>query len=187
MASFSLGRAQLGIERCLAWVVLAVSALASGCASITGSEIQNVALSAASEQGAAVEKAECELKNDKGQWKASTPGFVGIQRSAEDLLVTCKKDGEKDGFLRAVSRAAAGMFGNIIFGGGIGAIIDHSKGTGYNYPDTLVVVMGRSTTRDKNEERDEQQQRAAQSGAAVTSGAPSCLPPDRDLPANARC
>ncbi len=163
-------------ERGLVLFLLAVAMLGSGCASITGSEIQNVALSANSEQGVPLEKAECELKNDKGQWKASTPGFVSIQRSAEDLLVTCRKDGEKEGFLRAISRAAAGMFGNIIFGGGIGALIDHNKGTGYNYPDTLVVVMGRSTTRDKNEEREEQQKAAAQPAAPVTSGAPPAAP-----------
>jgi hypothetical protein len=33
---------------------------------------------------------------------------------------------------RAISRANAGMAGNIIFGGGIGAIIDHNKGTAYS-------------------------------------------------------
>jgi hypothetical protein len=141
---------------------LAIALLAQGCASITGSEIQKVAVSAKSDRGASLEKVDCEFKNDKGEWKAVAPGFVGIQRSAEDLLVTCKKEGEKDGFLRAISRAAASMFGNILFGGGIGALIDHNKGTGYNYPDALVVVMGESRVRDKNEEREEQQ-KAAQS------------------------
>jgi hypothetical protein len=43
------------------------------------------------------------------------------------------------------------MFGNIIFGGGIGAIIDHSKGTGYNYPDNLPVKMGEAVTVDRND------------------------------------
>lgn len=137
----------------------AVALLAQGCASITGSELQNVALSTKSEQGKDVAKATCELKNDKGQWKSVTPGFVTVQRSAEDLLITCTKDGEKDGMLRAISRAAAGMFGNIIFGGGIGAIIDHNKGTGYDYPDTLVVEMGKSLVRDREEERREKQQK----------------------------
>ena len=41
------------------------------------------------------------------------------------------------------------MFGNIIFGGGIGALIDHSKGTGYDYPDQLPVKMGESVVVDK--------------------------------------
>ena len=134
--------------------------LASGCASITGSEIQNVALRAKTDQGADVAKADCELQNDKGRWKALTPGFVAVQRSAEDLLVTCTKEGHKQGMLRAISRAAGGMFGNIIFGGGIGAIIDHNKGTGYDYPDSLVVEMGNSLVRDKNDERNEQQNAA---------------------------
>jgi hypothetical protein len=41
------------------------------------------------------------------------------------------------------------MFGNIIFGGGVGAIIDHNKGNGYNYPDSLPVEMGKSVIVDR--------------------------------------
>ena len=146
-----------------------IALLASGCATITGSEMQNVSLLAKSEQGADLEKVDCELKNDKGQWKTVAPGFVGVQRSAEDLLVTCSKAGQKDGILRAISRAAGGMFGNIIFGGGIGAIIDHNKGTGYDYPDTLTVEMGKSIVRDKNDERDEQRQKTVGNAPAGTN------------------
>lgn len=124
-------------------------ALSSGCASITGSEIQNLSLSVKTEKNETVKDAKCTLKNDKGTWQASAPAFVDVRRSAEDLLVECKKDGSGDGFLRAISRAAGGMFGNIIFGGGIGAIIDHNKGTGYNYPDNLPIVMGQSNTVDR--------------------------------------
>lgn len=68
-------------------------------------------------------------------------------------MVECKKEGSPDGFARAVSRAAGGMWGNIIFGGGIGAIIDHNKGTGYDYPNDIVVKMGQSVTIDKRDER----------------------------------
>ncbi len=57
------------------------------------------------------------------------------------------------------------MFGNIIFGGGIGAIIDHSKGTGYNYPDALPVEMGRSKIVDR-----------AQEAEAPTTSNPSSSP-----------
>jgi len=41
------------------------------------------------------------------------------------------------------------MWGNVILGGGIGAIIDHSKGTGYAYSDQMVVTMGKTTLYDK--------------------------------------
>jgi hypothetical protein len=125
-----------------------------GCATITSNEMQPVNLTTQTEEGGIVEKAQCTLKNDKGDWQMESPGFVSVRRSAEDLIVECRKDGHPDGFLRAVSRAAAGMFGNIIFGGGIGAIIDHSNGTGYNYPDNLPVSMGKSVVIDR---RDEQQ------------------------------
>jgi hypothetical protein len=129
-----------------------VAALAlSGCATITSSETQPLTLTAKTTDGKAVDKASCTLKNDKGAWEVVSPGTVAVRRSAEDLMVECKKDGVADGFLRAISRAAGGMWGNIIFGGGIGAIVDHSKGTGYNYPDDLPVKMGESVTVDRNQ------------------------------------
>ncbi len=127
-------------------------ALLSGCASITGSEGQSVAVSAMTAEGTPVDKAECTLANDKGQWTTNTPNFVTVRRSDEDLTVVCKKTGMVDGILKAVSRAAGSMFGNIIFGGGIGALIDHNKGTGYNYPDQLPVKMGSSVVIDRKEQ-----------------------------------
>src|SRR5204862_7695472 len=53
----------------------AVVLMTSGCASLTGSEIQIVSLRTKSEQGAGLAKVDCDLRNDKGQWKAVTPGF----------------------------------------------------------------------------------------------------------------
>lgn len=127
-------------------------ALASGCATITSEEMQPVTVTTKTVTGENVEKAKCELKNERGTWQVESPGVISVRRSAEDLMVECKKDGYGNGILRAISRAAGGMWGNIIFGGGIGAIIDHNKGTGYNYPDTLPVKMGESVTVDRNEQ-----------------------------------
>jgi hypothetical protein len=124
----------------------------SGCATITSNEMQPVSLTTKAATGEIVEKAKCSLRNDKGVWETESPAFVNIRRSSADLLVECKKDGHPDGFVRAISRAAAGMFGNIIFGGGIGALIDHSKGTGYNYPESLPVKMGASVVIDRKDE-----------------------------------
>lgn len=123
--------------------------LASGCASITGSEMQQLSLTTKGEDAKTIEGVKCKLQNDKGTWESTSPGFVNIHRSSEDLTVECKKPGLKDGLLKAISRAAGSMYGNIIFGGGIGAIIDHNKGTGYNYPDALPVEMGKSVIVDR--------------------------------------
>ena len=137
------------------FTAIAISFAFTGCASITSSEMQTLSLTTHGEDGKVAEAAKCTLKNDKGVWESASPGFVSVHRSAEDLSVACKKEGVTDGLLKAVSRAAGGMWGNIIFGGGIGAIIDHSKGTGYNYPDQLPVVMGKSVVVDRKDQGSE--------------------------------
>lgn len=146
-----------------------VFALSAGCATITSSEMQQLALTTKGESGNVVEGVKCTLKNDKGAWDGTSPGFISVRRSAEDLNVECKKEGQKDGLLKAISRAAGGMFGNIIFGGGIGAIIDHNKGTGYNYPDALPVEMGKSVVVDRKDQAPSQQPTQAEDGQVAAS------------------
>lgn len=129
-------------------VVAAIAGFSTvGCSTITQSESQSLALTA-TYQGNPVDPT-CQLKNDKGSWESKAPANVTVRKSGEDLEVTCKKEGMPDGLLKAISRAAGSMFGNIIFGGGIGALIDHSKGTGYDYPDLLPVKMGEAVVVDK--------------------------------------
>jgi len=139
------------VSKILALIV--VLALASGCATITSSEMQPVMVTTQTTDGQPVEKADCSLKNDFGSWQIISPGVASVRRSSSDLMVECKKEGYPDGFLRAISRAAGGMWGNIILGGGIGAIIDHNKGTGYNYPNDLPVKLGASKTIDKRDDK----------------------------------
>ena len=128
----------------------AVVIATTGCSTLTQDSNQSLALTS-SYQGQPVD-AQCQLSNDKGQWDSKAPSNVMVRKSSEDLDVTCKKDGMPDGLLKAVSRAAGSMWGNIIFGGGVGAIIDHSKGTGYDYPNQLLVKMGESVVVDKKTE-----------------------------------
>lgn len=137
--------------RVVQMLFLVAPVMTTGCATITSNELQPVSVTTKDDKGQGLEKAKCTLRNDKGSWDAESPSFVQVRRSSEDLLVECKKEGQPNGSLRAISRAAGGMWGNIIFGGGIGAIIDHNKGTGYNYPDTLPVKMGDSVVVDRSE------------------------------------
>ncbi|HEX8989049.1 MAG TPA: hypothetical protein VF816_13915 [Rhodocyclaceae bacterium] len=144
----------------------AAAVLVTGCSTITQSEMQSVAVTATYQDKPVA--ADCRLTNDKGSWDAKAPANVSIRKSGEDLDVTCKQEGMPDGLLKAISRAAGSMFGNIIFGGGIGALIDHNKGTGYDYPNRLPVKMGESTVIDKKvEKQQEQQQQAAASGCGA--------------------
>jgi hypothetical protein len=155
-----------GSRTLLVWIFACV-ALASGCATITGSETQSIAVETVDKSGAPVTGADCNLTNNRGSWKVKSPGHATVNRSAEDLTVQCQAEDQDPGMARAVSRANAGMFGNIIFGGGIGAIIDHNKGTAYDYPDFIRVVFGASRVFDKNDPA---------AATAATTPAPSQSP-----------
>ncbi len=153
-------------------VAVAAVSLTTGCSTITQSENQRVSVTA-SYEGKPVPDADCSLSNDKGTWTSKAPGQVDVRKSGENLNVVCKKEGLVDGLLTAVSRAAGSMWGNIVFGGGIGAIIDHSKGTGYDYPTTLPVEMGKSVSVDRAQEK-QQQQLQQQAAADCRNNGSTC-------------
>ena len=70
---------------------------------------------------------------------------AGIHRSNKDLQVLCNKNGFEPGRAAVVSDTKGAMFGNIILGGGIGAIIDHNNGSAYEYPTVIDILMGSFT------------------------------------------
>ena len=132
-------------------VVLAITlqTLLTGCASITKDSNQPVKIETYSKQNQAVAGVKCTAKNERGEWTATSPGNLVVHRSGQNLLVNCEKEGEQAGIATVISRANGGMFGNILFGGGIGAIIDHNKGTAYSYPDWIRVIMGDDLVYDR--------------------------------------
>lgn len=117
----------------------------SGCASITGSSTQNISIQTRQSDGKEVSEAKCELINKRGTYFVTTPGTITISRSNDDLQVTCRKEGFENGRAGVVSNTKGSMFGNIILGGGIGAIVDHNNGSAYEYPSFVQVVMGAFT------------------------------------------
>ena len=121
----------------------------TGCASIVNDTTAPIRFETLNAAGVEIKDAECKLENDYGQQIVKTPATVNVRRSSKDLQVTCVKAGETDGRGVAISRANGGMAGNIILGGGIGAIIDHNKGTAYTYPVWIQVVMGKLLTFDR--------------------------------------
>ena len=116
-----------------------------GCASVTGTTGQSVSVQTRLQNGKELKDAACDLTNSKGVWYVTTPGSVSIRRSNDDMQVTCKKEGYDSGRASVVSDNKGSMFVNIILGGGIGAIVDHSNGSAYEYPTLIQVVMGADT------------------------------------------
>ncbi len=124
----------------------------TGCATITKDSNQPVKVETYTENKM-VEGAKCSAKNERGEFLATTPSNLVVHRSSQNLNVICEKDGAK-GFATLISRANGGMFGNILFGGGIGAIIDHNKGTAYSYPDWVRVILGDNLVFDRKNNKD---------------------------------
>ena len=140
----------------------AICMAVTGCASITNDTTTPVRFETLNAAGVEVKGAECKLENDYGVQNVTTPATVNVRRSSKDLQITCAKAGENDGRGVAISRANAGMAGNIIFGGGIGAIIDHNKGTAYTYPQWIQVVMGKLLSYDRRADQDAQPNRGVE-------------------------
>ena len=135
-------------------LALATQVLLTGCASITKDSNQPVKVETYSKNNTMIEGATCTAKNERGEWTAKTPAALVVHRSGQNLLVNCTKEGEESGVATVVSRANGGMFGNILFGGGIGAIIDHNKGTAYSYLDWIRVIMGDNLVYDRKNNKE---------------------------------
>lgn len=123
-------------------IYVAILATCTGCASIVTGQNQPISVQTAAGYHP-MAGAECALTNDKGEWFVVSPGSVMVTRSYEPLSVTCKKDGFAPGIASARSTTKGMAFGNILFGGLIGAAVDASSGAAYDYPPIITVRMTR--------------------------------------------
>ena len=119
---------------------IAILAL-TGCASITGSKLQPVSVQTVLD-GKEVSGVSCTFTNDAGKWFVTSPGSVTVQKSTADMTVDCEK-GELRGRENLVSKNNGAVWGNILAGGGIGYIVDRSTGAGFDYPNTVIVVLNK--------------------------------------------
>lgn len=128
--------------------LMAISTLGSGCASIVSGHNQSVSVETRGKQGQAVMSANCKLTNNKGAWFVTSPGSVTVSRSFEDLVVNCEKENQEPGLASVKSSTKAMAFGNILFGGVIGAGVDVATGAAYDYPTMITVLMGEKISVD---------------------------------------
>lgn len=115
------------------------SVVLTGCASIVNGTNESVSVNTAPVAGAT-----CSLENNKGKWYVNqTPGSVTVHRSYKDLVVTCDKPGVGSGRKIVASKTKGMAFGNVVFGGVIGAGVDMADGSAYDYPIDIQVPMSR--------------------------------------------
>lgn len=128
----------------VSWLPFTLALVAlSGCASIVDGTKQTLSVKAM-DNGNSLADAQCSLKNDKGTWFVRTPGTVTVHRSYDALNVKCKHPGYQTALIKSESSTKGMAFGNILFGGIIGAGVDMSDGAAYNYPNLITVPMNRS-------------------------------------------
>ena len=116
-----------------------------GCASIVSGQNQSLSVTTKN-KGDDLVGAKCSLINDKGTWYATTPGSVTVRRSFNDLTINCALDGLEPGIAMVKSSTKGMAFGNILFGGIIGAGVDIGTGAAYDYPEIIVVNMGQTAS-----------------------------------------
>jgi uncharacterized protein YceK len=123
------------LKRPLVAVVLAVTALLSGCASLLEEDTQEVNVRFMCAEKHLV--ATCDLKNDKGRWRLSTPGKAIVINDTSQLEISCKAPFIPSFKVSVIPMPSMGMLGNLLFGGVVGATIDVYNNSGMKYPENI--------------------------------------------------
>ncbi len=122
------------IRPCL---LLSLAGMLPGCATIVEGSNQNLTVST-TPAGAqcAVDRAGTRLGMIN-----PTPGSLRIDKSKNDLTVTCEKDGFRTATVSQTASFGGATFGNILLGGGVGFIVDAASGANYSYPSEVRLDM----------------------------------------------
>ena len=123
------------LKRPLVAVVLAVTALLSGCASLLEEDTQEVNVRFMCAEKHLV--ATCDLKNDKGRWRLSTPGKASVINDTSLLEISCKAPFIPSFTVSVMPMPSMGMLGNLLFGGVVGAAVDVYNNSGMKYPENI--------------------------------------------------
>jgi len=118
------------------FVLLAALVGLTSCSSIVNESHLPINLSFSDNSGG-----ECALRNKRESYQTQIPASVLVRRSDDPLVYDCTtSDGRKaNGSIN--SKVGQIMAGNIIFGGGIGAVIDANNDMHHEYPGSFVIPV----------------------------------------------
>jgi len=83
----------------------------------------------------------CDLQNKRESYEVEIPGTENIRRSDDALRYDCKTKDGRPAKGSIPSKIGNSMAGNIIFGGGIGAVIDATNDYHREYPGQFVIPV----------------------------------------------
>lgn len=118
------------------FVLLAALVGLTSCSSIVNESHLPINLSFSDNSGG-----ECALRNKRESYQTQIPASVLVRRSDDPLVYDCTtSDGRKaNGSIN--SKVGQIMAGNIIFSGGIGAVIDANNDMHHEYPGSFVTPV----------------------------------------------
>jgi hypothetical protein len=117
--------------------LLSLAVLASGCATLTKGTSQAVTVDT-DPSGAT-----CTLTRG-GKPVAivnPTPGSVPVDKAQGTIAVACNKQGYLEAAGNLASEFQAMTFGNILFGGVVGIVVDAASGAMHHYPDRVTITL----------------------------------------------
>jgi len=119
-------------------IALTAAVSLSGCSTIIKGSNQTVAFDTGSVEGAT-----CNVTGGSEfsvNETVVTPGELRLPRSKKALEVSCSKPGFGTGTKTVRGEIEPWVFGNIVFGGVLGAGIDAATGSVYRYPGAKISV-----------------------------------------------
>lgn len=146
-----------------------VLSILTGCASVTQGTEQPVKVETFTAKGETLVGADCRLSNDKGSASVLSGQSALVRRSGGNLMMRCELSGQPAATGQAVSRANAGLAGNILLGGVLGAAVDVGTGAAYTYPTWVRLVFGEDRLYDRGDHRDN----TVAAGTVVRSNLPA--------------
>jgi hypothetical protein len=127
-----------------------VLSILTGCASVTHGTTQSVKIETLTAEGKTVVGAKCVVTNDRNDTAMRSGDSFPVRRSGANLMIECTQPGLLPANGQAFSRVNAGMVGNIMIGGALGAVIDSSTGAGFNYPSWMRLIFGEVRNFDRS-------------------------------------
>ena len=118
-------------------IALAMTTLLQGCATIVKDKSDTVTVFTPGCPAGT----KCKISNKRGSWIIQTPNTVSVPKSDDKLVIECSTpDGrEMEGYLK--SEGGNMIWGNIIFGGIIGAIVDSNTDAHREYDDSITIPL----------------------------------------------
>lgn len=111
--------------------------LGAGCASISKPKVSAVTVKVPK---ACAGQIECTLTNKKERVEVVPPGQIIIKKSDDPLRVACTDESGGLYHTDEVAGARSGRaWGNLLLGGGVGAIVDANTDAHWDYPGTIDV------------------------------------------------